>query len=134
MTCMFCFTDDSIIRVRFGEIYHMACNSTHKKFKMQVYVYGEMGDNSKVMMELTRILEEGYSYKENNSTKGSDPCKMGSVNCSLFFVLFFFFWSQCCQISKGGWNSIKENNIIWLFTKYIRQHRLLEKSNSITSS
>ena len=31
----------------------------HKKIKMQVYVYGEMGDNSKVMMELTPILEEG---------------------------------------------------------------------------
>lgn len=85
---MFCFIDDSIIRVRFGEIYHMSCNSTHTKIKMQVYVYGEMGDNSKVMMELTRILEEGYSYKENNSNKGSDPRKMGSVNCSLSFSSF----------------------------------------------
>lgn len=68
----------------------MVCNSPHAHtIKIQVCVYGEMGFNSKVMVMLNLILEEGYSYKENNSTKGSNPCKMGSFKCYLSFSSSF---------------------------------------------
>ena len=41
-----------------------------------------------VTMQLNPILEKGYSYKENNRTKGSVPYKMGSFNYSLSFSSF----------------------------------------------
>jgi hypothetical protein len=44
--------------------------------------------NKGVMMELTFISEENCSYKENNNSKGSDPYKMDSFNCSLSFSSF----------------------------------------------